>query len=174
MAAGTDVALESADIVLVRGDLRTVPAALQLSRAVLGNIRQNLFWAFFYNVLGIPLAAGVFYPLCGWQLNPMFAAAAMSASSVFVLSNALRLRFFKPVFYPAGEKNMQKIMKVDGMMCMHCAGRVENALTALDGVKAVKVNLSAKQVTITLVREVPDDALKEAVEKAGYRVDEIA
>ena len=174
VAAGTDVALESADIVLVRGDLRTVPAALQLSRAVLGNIRQNLFWAFFYNVLGIPLAAGVFYPLCGWQLNPMFAAAAMSASSVFVLSNALRLRFFKPVFYPAGEKNMQKIMKVDGMMCMHCAGRVENALTALDGVKAVKVNLSAKQVTITLVREVPDDALKEAVEKAGYRVDEIA
>ncbi len=174
IGAGTDVALESADIVLVRGDLRTVPAALQLSRAVLGNIRQNLFWAFFYNVLGIPLAAGVFYPLFGWQLNPMFAAAAMSASSVFVLSNALRLRFFKPVFYPAGEKNMQKIMKVNGMMCMHCAGRVESALTALDGVKTAKVNLPTQQVTITLVHAVPDDTLKAAVEKAGYRVDEIA
>ncbi len=183
VGAGTDAALETADVVLVKNDLSGVPAALRLSRAVITNIKENLFWAFFYNVCGIPLAAGVFYHWLGWQLNPMFAAAAMSLSSVFVVSNALRLRRFKPFknrpscggsCVLAGkeiseEKNM-KIVEIEGMMCAHCAGRVEAALNALTGVTA-KVDLGRKCAEVD--GPASDEALKEAVEKAGYKVTEI-
>ena len=180
VGAGADVALESAGLVLVKDDLTGLPASLRLSHAVIQNIKENLFWAFFYNVCGIPLAAGVFYPWLGWQLNPMFAAAAMSLSSVFVVSNALRLRSFKPFGCKAAgnmscacetekileEKNM-KTVEIEGMMCAHCAGRVEAALNALPHVTA-KVNLSAKCAEVQ--GEISDEAVKEAVEKAGYKV----
>ncbi len=186
VGAGTDVALETADIVLVKNDLTGVPAAVRLSRAVIKNIKENLFWAFFYNVCGIPLAAGVFYHWLGWKLNPMFAAACMSLSSVFVVSNALRLRRYKPFGTRAAEaclscvqscpvnknleESMSKIIHIEGMMCMHCAGRVEAALNALPGVKA-KVDLAAKTAEVTGPAD--DAALKEAVEKAGYKVTDI-
>lgn len=186
VGAGTDVALETADVVLVKNDLTGVPAAVRLSRAVIKNIKENLFWAFFYNVCGIPLAAGVFYHWLGWRLNPMFAAACMSLSSVFVVSNALRLRRYKPfgkriqtACSPCAgacplatdlEEPMSKIIHIEGMMCMHCAGRVEAALSALPGVKA-KVDLAAKTAEVTGPAE--DAALKDAVEKAGYKVTDI-
>ncbi len=177
VGAGTDVALESADVVLVKDDLRAVPAALRLSRATLRNIKQNLFWAFFYNIIGIPLAAGVFYPAFGWELSPMFAAAAMSLSSVFVVSNALRLRFFKPDLQEKEKtkegEHMTKTLTVQGMACGHCAGRVENALLSVDGVSEVKVDLSAKTARVTLLKDVAADALKAAVEKAGYQVTDV-
>lgn len=173
VGAGTDAALETADVVLVKNELSGVAAALRLSRAVMVNIKENLFWAFFYNVLGIPLAAGVFYPWLGWKLNPMFAAAAMSLSSVFVVGNALRLRRFNPEPARAAEtknlkeKPMKKILEIEGMMCAHCAGRVEAALNALPGVSA-KVDLAGKRAEVS--GPAPDEQLKEAVEKAGYRV----
>ncbi len=173
VGAGTDVALETADIVLVRPDLLGVAAALQLSRAVLYNIKQNLFWAFFYNVAGIPLAAGLLYPVLGWKLNPMFAAAAMSFSSVFVVSNALRLRFFKPHFVTLNaskeNKPMIQILTVEGMMCSHCAGRVQSALQQVPGVQKAEVDLPSKTVRVE-GEHLSAEALRLAVEKAGYQV----
>ena len=192
IGAGTDVAIESADIVLMKSDLLDVAAAVELSRATIRNIRQNLFWAFFYNSLGIPLAAGVFYAALSWQLNPMFAAAAMSLSSVTVVTNALRLRFFKSKFRsdtpaaPAcngtcplelkentnqgGNKTMNKTMKIEGMMCAHCTGRVEKALAAIDGVSAVEMSLEGKSATLTLSKDVDNQVLTDAVTQAGYEV----
>ncbi|MCI8757996.1 MAG: heavy metal translocating P-type ATPase [Oscillospiraceae bacterium] len=194
IGAGTDVAIESADIVLMKSDLLDAAAAVELSRATIRNIKENLFWAFFYNSLGIPLAAGVFFPLLGWQLNPMFAAAAMSLSSVCVVSNALRLRFFKSKFRASrreenpviqqpravqdsnddssttkqgGTTAMTKTMKIEGMMCAHCSGRVEKALNDLPGVTAA-VNLEAGTASVT--GDAPDDVLTKAVTDAGYTV----
>ncbi len=194
IGAGTDVAIESADIVLMKSDLLDAAAAVELSRATIRNIKENLFWAFFYNSLGIPLAAGVFFPLLGWQLNPMFAAAAMSLSSVCVVSNALRLRFFKSKFRASrreenpviqqsravqdsnddssttqqgGTTAMTKTMKIEGMMCAHCSGRVEKALNDLPGVTAT-VNLEAGTASVT--GDAPDDVLTKAVTDAGYKV----
>lgn len=176
LGAGTDAALETADVVLVKNDLAAVAASVRLSRAVMTNIKENLFWAFFYNALGIPLAAGVFYPWLGWKLSPVFAAAAMSCSSVFVVGNALRLRRFDP-FKKYGnfqkkeeEKKMTKIVMIEGMMCAHCAGRVEAALSALPGAEA-KVDLNRKCAEVS--GEVSDEAVREAVEKAGYKVTDI-
>ena len=192
IGAGTDVAIESADIVLMKSDLLDVAAAVELSRATIRNIKENLFWAFFYNSLGIPLAAGVFYYALHWQLNPMFAAAAMSLSSVTVVTNALRLRFFKSKFRsdtpaaPAcggtcplelkdkpnqgGNKTMNKTMKIEGMMCAHCTGRVEKALSAIDGVSAVEMSLEGKSATLTLSKDVDNQVLTDAVTEAGYEV----
>ncbi len=192
IGAGTDVAIESADIVLMKSDLLDVAAAVELSRATIRNIKQNLFWAFFYNSLGIPLAAGVFYYALHWQLNPMFAAAAMSLSSVTVVTNALRLRFFKSKFRsdtpaaPAcggtcplelkdkpnqgGNKTMNKTMKIEGMMCAHCTGRVEKALAAIDGVSAVEMSLEGKSATLTLSKDVDNQVLTDAVTQEGYEV----
>jgi len=181
IGAGTDVAIESADIVLMKSDLLDAVTAIQLSQATLRNIKQNLFWAFFYNSIGIPLAAGLFYPLLGWKLNPMFGAAAMSMSSVCVVSNALRLRFFKP--RRAGNKlnsppvsnikgdqeDMKKVITINGMTCEHCQARVEKALNALNGVEA-KVDLKKKIATVNLKSEVDDQTLKKAVTDAGYEV----
>jgi heavy metal translocating P-type ATPase len=190
IGAGTDVAIEAADIILAKNDLRDAVAAIRLSKAVIRNIKQNLFWALFYNSLGIPLAAGVFYPWLGWKLNPMFGAAAMSMSSVFVVSNALRLRRFKPlsaltgaesVTLPAdggvnakmkGGSRMTKTMVIEGMACAHCSGRVEKALNALEGVTAT-VDLAQKTATINLSGAVSDAALKNAVTAAGYTVVEL-
>lgn len=186
IGAGTDVAIESADIVLMKSDLMDAVTAVQLSRATIRNIRQNLFWAFFYNSVGIPLAAGVFYGLLGWKLNPMFGAAAMSLSSVCVVGNALRLKLFKPklptthtaereeepegiIQEHKGEKNMKKTMIVEGMSCGHCSARVDKALNALEGVKAT-VDLDSKTATIETTGAVTDDQLKAAVVEAGYEV----
>jgi heavy metal translocating P-type ATPase len=192
IGAGTDVAIESADIVLMKNDLCDAAAAIQLSRAVIRNIKQNLFWAFFYNALGIPLAAGVFYPILGWQLNPMFGSAAMSFSSVFVVTNALRLRRFRPRFTEAisaaaesaavdeinkeedhkEDKTMEKTMKIEGMMCGHCTARVDKVLNALEGVKAV-VSLEDKAAYLTITGDVSDELLKKTVEDEGYQVTDI-
>ena len=180
IGAGTDVAIDSADIVLMKSDLLDAVTALRLSRATIRNIRENLFWAFFYNALGIPLAAGVFYSWLGWSLNPMFAAAAMSFSSVFVVTNALRLRFFKAE-HPAsgnppeaknmnsekGSVNMKKIIKINGMMCGHCKMHVEKALNAIPGASA-KVDLEAGTAEVALTAPVSDEILKKAVADAGY------
>ena len=167
---GTDVAVESADIVLLQDDVRSVAGALLVSRAVLRNIRQNLFWAFFYNIIGIPLAAGIFYPALGWQLSPMFAAAAMSLSSVCVVTNALRLRFFRLPYGPKEEKfSMRKTLVIQGMMCGHCAAHVERALNALPGVEA-KVDLAHHTAVVQAATEVADEVLRQAVMNAGYEV----
>lgn len=172
IGAGTDIAMESADIVLMKSDLRDVPRALALSAATLRNIRQNLFWAFFYNAAGIPLAAGLFYPLLGLKLNPMFAAAAMSLSSVFVVTNALRLRFWKPKEIEIKERTameITKIIQIEGMSCAHCKARVEQALNALEGVSAL-VDLDAKTASVTCAKELPEQLLAQTVTDAGYTV----
>lgn len=191
IGAGTDIAIESADIVLMKNDLRDVVTATQLSRAMMRTIRQNLFWAFFYNVIGIPLAAGVFYTLFGWKLSPDFAAAAMSLSSVTVVTNALRLRGFRPKWIEASEapavvneasgetvksakeeseSGMKKELVVEGMMCGHCKARVESVLGALAGVKSAAVDLEAKTATVELSVAVADEVLSGAVTGAGYEV----
>ena len=185
IGAGTDVAIESADVVLMKSDLLDAVTAVQLSRKVIRNIKENLFWAFIYNIIGIPLAAGVWYPLFQLQLSPMFGAAAMSLSSVCVVSNALRLKFFRPERResPAapvsegtpksvetkGTSAMTKTMSINGMMCAHCQAHVEKALNAIDGVEA-KVNLETKTATLTLSKDVSDDVLRGAVTEAGYEV----
>lgn len=177
IGAGTDIAIESADIVLIKNDLLDVPAAIELSKAVIKNIKINLFWAFFYNCIGIPLAAGVLYPLLGLKLSPMIGAAAMSLSSVCVVTNALRLRFFKSSIGPKpehkkieqGDLKMEKVLTIEGMMCAHCQGRVKNALEAVAGVTDVKVNLEAGTAMVQ-GEMVEDEALKSAVESAGYKV----
>ncbi len=195
IGAGTDIAMESADVVLMRSDLLDAAAAIQLSRAVMRNIRQNLFWAFFYNSVGIPVAAGVFYAAWGLTLNPMIAAAAMSCSSVSVVSNALRLRLFRPRFAAAAapaagaaspaaarpqtlstsnedarSTTMSKVMTIDGMMCGHCAANVEKALAAVAGVSSAKVNLDAKECAVECADSVAEEALRKAVTDAGYTV----
>lgn len=170
VGAGTDAALETAGLVLVKNDLNALPAALRLSRAVITNIKENLFWAFFYNIAAIPLAAGIFYHWLGWKLNPMVAAGCMSISSVFVLSNALRLRFLKPYRqYKLNQENQTMVLTVEGMMCAHCAGRVQNALLEVAGVKNVKVDLASKSVTVE-GEHLEEEPLRRAVEKAGYQV----
>ncbi|MBS5370249.1 MAG: heavy metal translocating P-type ATPase [Longibaculum muris] len=171
MTSGTDIAMDSADIVLMKNDLQDVVNAIDLSHAVIKNIKENLFWAFFYNVIGIPIAAGVFYPFLGWLLDPMFGAAAMSLSSVFVVSNALRLRFFKPKTKreKTEEKMMKKKMNIEGMMCAHCQAHVEKALNGIDGVKA-EVDLKNNCAYLELSQDVAEATLTKAVEDAGYTV----
>ena len=197
IGAGTDVAIESADIVLMRSDLLDVSTAVQLSRAVIRNIKQNLFWAFFYNAIGIPIAAGIFYPAFQLKMNPMLGALAMSFSSVFVVSNALRLRWFKAKHTAAaapktvsspsdsgveianshtmasnnekGETNMEKVISIEGMACMHCVNHVQQALSAVPGVKEAKVDLESKSATVSVDGSVTDAALKAAVDEAGYQ-----
>ena len=174
----------------MKSRLSDVPAAIRLSRATLRNIHENLFWAFIYNVIGIPLAAGVFIPLTGWQLNPMFGAAAMSLSSFCVVTNALRLNLFK-LYRPAKhrvraasiktetntlsinrkeEKTMKKTLKIEGMMCGHCEARVKKALEALDGVTSAEVSHEKGTAIVTLANDVPNDVLKKAVEEQDYTV----
>lgn len=171
MTSGTDIAMDSADIVLMKNDLCDVVSSIELSHAVIKNIKQNLFWAFFYNVIGIPIAAGVFYPISGLLLDPMFGAAAMSMSSVFVVSNALRLRFFIPkhIRGKQEEKDMVKVIDVEGMMCPHCVAHVKKALDAIEGVSA-EVSLEKNQATVTLTQQVNDETLIKAVTDAGYEV----
>jgi len=172
MTSGTDIAMDSADIVLMKNDLQDVVNSIQLSQAVMKNIKENLFWAFFYNIIGIPIAAGVFYPMLGWLLDPMFGAAAMSLSSVFVVSNALRLRFFTPKQMQRERKqeDIKKMrMKIEGMMCQHCQAHVEKALNGIDGVKAT-VDLQNHCAYIELSKNVDLAILTKAVEDAGYTV----
>ena len=221
IGAGTDVAIDAGDVVLMKSKLTDVPAAIRLSRQTLRNIHQNLFWAFFYNIIGIPLAAGVWIPVFGWTLNPMFGAAAMSLSSFCVVTNALRLNFFdmhdasrdRPLRGGTGsagtsvdradlmdekveeadkisndndyslidnktiniteekEKNeMEKTMKIEGMMCPHCEAAVKGALEALDGVSEARVSHEADEAVVVMNSEVADDVLKEAVEAKDYKV----
>ena len=189
IGAGADVAMDAADVVLVRSNLSDLVTAIRLARATLRNIRENLFWAFFYNCLGIPLAAGVFISLLGWQLNPMFGAAAMSLSSFTVVTNALRLNHFRPLSLPAvaapeaqkntkkqktevteGEKMMKKTLKIEGMMCGHCEAHVKQALEAVPGVTGATADHTTGSATVTLSAAVSDESLAAAVEKAGYHV----
>ena len=183
IGAGTDVAIDAADVVLVKSRLIDVPAAIRLSRATLTNIYENLFWAFFYNVIGIPLAAGLWYPLLGWKLNPMFGAAAMSLSSFCVVTNALRLNLCKVYdskrdkkikqIKESEEKNMTKTLNIEGMMCGHCEARVKKALEALDAVDEAVVSHTDGTAVVTLNAEVSDDLLKETVEAQDYKVTSI-
>ncbi len=184
IGAGTDIAIDAADVVLMKSRLSDVPAAIRLSRATLRNIHENLFWAFFYNVIGIPLAAGVWIPIFGWQLNPMFGAAAMSLSSFCVVTNALRLnlisihdgrkdRKIKHKGKEMEEKEMTKTMKIEGMMCGHCEARVKKALEALEGVTEAEVSHEKGTAVVTMSGDVADDVLKKAVEDQDYKVVEI-
>ena len=178
IGAGTDVAVDSADVVLMRGTLTAVAWAVELSKATIRNIKQNLFWAFFYNALCIPVAAGALYPVFGWQLSPMLGAAAMSMSSVFVVSNALRLRFFQPKTAVSAaeeipetikeETKMEPVIYVNGMMCPHCKAMVEKVCKAVPGTVDAVVDLQAKNVTVTGEADVA--ALKQAIINAGYEV----
>ena len=180
IGAGTDIAIESADIVLMKSDLMDAVGAIKLSKAVIRNIKQNLFWAFFYNTLGIPLAAGLLYLPFGLKLNPMFGAFAMSLSSVCVVSNALRLKFFKTGYEnkqdikseKKGVFNMEKTIFIEGMSCGHCTGRVDKALNSVEGIKA-EVSLEGKCAKVNLEKEISNDELKKIVEDAGYTVTEI-
>ena len=187
IGAGADVAIDAADVVLMKSRLSDVPAAIRLSRATLRNIHENLFWAFIYNIIGIPLAAGIFIDVLGWQLNPMFAAAAMSLSSFSVVTNALRLNFFR--MHDSGRdhkiknklkttteketKTMEKTLKIEGMMCGHCEMHVKKALEALDGVKKAEVSHKTGTAVVTPEKEISDDVLKKAVENQGYQVTDI-
>ena len=184
IGAGTDVAIDAADVVLMKSRLSDVPAAIRLSRATLRNIHENLFWAFFYNVIGIPLAAGVWIPLFGWTLNPMFGAAAMSLSSFCVVSNALRLNLFK--LHDAGkdkkinrhskhkeETTMVKTMKIEGMMCGHCEAAVKKALEAIDGIASAEVSHTDGTAVVTLSKPVENAVLRKAVEDKDYTVTDI-
>ena len=197
IGAGTDVAIDSADIILMKSRLTDAVTAIRLSRAVIRNIKENLFWAFFYNTIGIPLAAGALYPAFGIRLNPMFGAAAMSLSSLFVVGNALRLRNFKAgrkgmqdetageaetgwenkennrIEEKQEERSMNRTMIIEGMMCGHCTGRVQKALEAVEGVESVVMSLEEKSAVLTLSGQVEDEALKAAVTEAGYEVSEI-
>ena len=184
IGAGTDIAIDAADVVLMKSRLSDVPAAIRLSRATLRNIHENLFWAFFYNVVGIPLAAGLWYPIFGWKLNPMFGAAAMSLSSFCVVSNALRLNFFdirrsdrdkkiKTKIHNNKEKEsnmMEKTLKVEGMMCPHCEATVKKALEAIDGVSVAEADHVKGTATVTLTKDVPTEVLKKAIEDKDYKV----
>lgn len=185
IGAGTDIAIDAADVVLMKSRLSDVPAAIRLSRATLRNIHENLFWAFFYNVIGIPLAAGIWIPVFGWKLNPMFGAAAMSLSSFCVVTNALRLNLFQ--MHDASKdkkrkakansgkekKNMTKTMKIEEMMCGHCEAAVKKALEAVAGVETAEVSHETGTAVVTLNAEVADEVLKKAVEDKDYKVTEI-
>lgn len=187
IGAGTDIAIDAADIVLMKSRLLDVPAAIRLSRATLRNIHENLFWAFIYNVIGIPLAAGVFINVLGWQLNPMFAAAAMSLSSFSVVTNALRLNFLRihdskrnhkinnkqNNITKKESKVMNKTLKIEGMMCSHCEMHTKKALEALDGVTNAEVSHESGTAVVTLEKDIADDILKQAVTEQGYKVTEI-
>lgn len=197
IGAGTDIAIESADLVLMKSDLLDVAGAVQLGHAVIRNIKQNLFWALFYNAICIPVAAGVFYPWLGIKLSPMLGALAMSFSSVFVVTNALRLRFFNPVYaadtgadMPGAAAHecrveavdilninkkervdtMKKVLDIEGMMCQHCVAHVNKALSGIEGVEAVEVSLENKNAAVTLAADVSDEVLVKAVVDAGYEV----
>ena len=185
IGAGTDIAIDAADVVLMKSRLTDVAAAIRLSRATLRNIHENLFWAFIYNVIGIPLAAGVWYPIFGWLLNPMFGAAAMSLSSFCVVSNALRLNWFK--MYDTSkdrkiktkknnkeDKTMTKTISIEGMMCGHCEATVKKALEALSGVENAEVSHTEGTAVVTLTSDVSDDVLRKAVEDKDYKVTKIA
>ena len=180
IGSGTDIAIDAADVVLMKSKLTDVPVAVRLSRKTLRNIHENLFWAFIYNVIGIPLAAGVWIPLLGWQLNPMFGAAAMSLSSFCVVTNALRLNFFD-ITNPKKDRKikqkskkddnaMTKTMKIDGMMCSHCEGRVKQSLEGLAQVSQAEVSHEKGTAVVTLTAEVSNDVLKKTVEDQGYNV----
>lgn len=183
IGAGTDIAIDAADVVLMKSRLSDVPAAIRLSRKTLKNIHENLFWAFFYNIIGIPLAAGLWYPIFGWEMNPMFGAAAMSLSSFCVVSNALRLNLFQ--IHDASkdkkiksrkkkeEKSMTKTMKIQGMMCGHCEKAVKNALEAIPEVASAEPNKDAGEAIVTLNAEVADEVLKKAVEAEDFTVTSI-
>lgn len=195
IGAGTDIAIDAADVVLMKSRLSDVPAAIRLSRATLKNIHENLFWAFIYNIIGIPLAAGAWYMLLGWKLNPMFGAAAMSLSSFCVVTNALRLNFFKMHDANRDKKiknsvvleeiqvqntttkqeeiTMKKTMKIEGMMCGHCEARVKKALEALAGVESAEVSHEKGTAVVSMSADVADDTLKEAVEAQDYKVNSI-
>ena len=194
IGAGTDIAIDAADVVLMKSRLKDVPAAIRLSRRTLKNIHENLFWAFFYNIIGIPLAAGIWIPLFGWQLNPMFGAAAMSLSSFCVVTNALRLNMVdiystkrdkkgknsllrtvdkngeknQPI--EMEEKKMTKTMKIEGMMCGHCEARVKKCLEALEQVSEAVVSHEAGTAVLTLNAQVDDNVLKKTVEDQDYKV----
>lgn len=187
IGAGTDVAIESADIVLMHNDLLDAVTAIRLSKAVIRNIKENLFWAFFYNVVGIPLAAGVYYSIFGWKLNPMFGAATMSISSIFVVGNALRLRFFKEnkIINIQDERNLQqtvkengnqerneikKVLVIEGMMCGRCTGRVKAALKEIPEISAVEMCLEQKTAKLSLEEPVADELLIRTIESVGYHV----
>ena len=186
IGAGTDIAIDAADVVLMKSRLSDVPAAIRLSRATLRNIHENLFWAFIYNIIGIPLAAGVWIPLFGWKLNPMFGAAAMSLSSFCVVTNALRLNLFrmhdaskdkrikneipKEDLNMTTEQGMVKTMTIEGMMCGHCEARVKKTLEAIEGVASAEVSHEKGTAVVTLTTPVSDDVLKTAVEAQDYTV----
>ena len=193
IGAGTDVAIDAADVVLMQSKLSDVPAAIRLSRATLRNIHENLFWAFMYNIIGIPLAAGVWIPVFGWTLNPMFGALAMSLSSFCVVTNALRLNLFRlhdtghdrPVkkeavlsesLFVTSQPNDSgtKTLHIEGMMCPHCEMRVKNALEALPGVARAQVSHEAGTAVVSFTETEDDKALKDAVEAQGYKVKSIA
>ena len=188
IGAGTDIAIEAADVVLMRSDLMDAVGAVELSRAVILNIKENLFWAFIYNTIGIPLAAGLFYSAFGWKMSPMFGAAAMSMSSVCVCLNALRLLRFKPKHAKKSHSTitntntttteettaMTKTITITGMMCPHCSGRVQKALAAIEGVSEASASHESGTATVTLAGEVSDDVLTAAVTDAGYEVVSIA
>jgi len=176
IGSGMEIAMDAASVVLLTTELTALPWLISLSAKTLKNIKENLFWAFCYNLVGIPLAAGAFIPLLGWNLTPMFGAAAMSLSSFLVVSNALRLNlisrkekntFVKPI---KEEEKMEKILKIEGMMCPHCEAHVKKALEALPGVAEALPSHEKKQAIVRLTADVSDELLKETVEKAGYRV----
>ena len=182
IGAGTDVAIDSANIVLMKSRVTDVPAAIRLSRKTLRNIHENLFWAFIYNVIGIPLAAGLWIPILGLKLNPMFGAMAMSLSSFCVVANALRLNLFN-VHNPAGDKKikyklkpernvstMQKTIKIEGMMCGHCEASVKKALEAIPSVESAEVSHEKGTAVVTLSSDTPDEVLRKAVEDKDYTV----
>ena len=187
IGAGADVAIDAADVVLMKSCLSDVPAAIRLSRATLKNIHENLFWAFIYNIIGIPLAAGLFINLLGWQLNPMFASLAMSLSSFSVVTNALRLNFFRmhdskrdhkiknklKITTEKETKSMTKTLKIEGMMCEHCEMHTKKALEALDGVTKAEVSHKTGTAVVTLEKDVSNDILKQTVADQGYKVTDI-
>lgn len=173
IGSGTDIAIEAADIVLMKDNLQDVVSAILLGKAVIRNIKMNLFWAFFYNCIGIPVACGIFYLSFGLKLNPMFGAAAMSLSSVCVVTNALRLRRFKVNFKEDKKVMNIKTVFIEGMQCNHCKMSVEKALNAIEEITKVEVNLENKTATIEFQNEVSDDKIKQAIEEAGFEVKQI-
>ena len=184
IGAGSDIAIDAADVVLMKSRLSDVPAAIRLSRAALRNIHENLFWAFLYNTIGIPLAAGLFIPIAGWELSPMFGAAAMSRSSFCVVSNALRLNWFR--LYDrtklrhrqqtqhtetgSDAQPLRTTLVIEGLMCGHCENTVRSALEALDGVESAEVSHEKGTAVVTLRQDVPDETLRAAVEAQEYHV----